>query len=495
MIVGFSASLRNARFGRGSAELEKQIERLADYDEMLEFVLEQVKVRAEDFNAISGDFQDKLKWLKENKYDQGLSNSETGLVASLWGASQAGQQIKHVSLHSHFDMSGNVRENKKSELLEILNSCAGVIVSTPVYFGDRSSLAQNLFDFLSDLSKSGKLNCSMVYGGVSVGAKRNGGQETTLVYQLMDAVNLGLYGVGNGAETTAQYGGTLVAGDVGMAASDKYGIKTAYSLGKRVGEIANIISRDENVERRGRLEAKPRVGVIILSDNDQGKARGYVQKRLGKILPRSSYETSYLDVSSSSVLRCIACDLCPTEVGDIEEYRCIITADKDLFSNTHSSFLDYDCIIPVFLSDGSGKNGVTSSTYQRFMERSRYLRRDEYVFANTLIAPWILKDIDSNDLIDVRMSTSFLRHNTILTKQIITLEFENCVINSQQEENALKNVKSKLDKLFGAGVRSNRVLENKIYDPVGYKISKEKKSIDLDAGLVHQKIASRGKPE
>ena len=46
-------------------------------------------------------------------------------------------------------------------------------------------------------------------------SERNGGQETTLIFQALDFLNMGCKVIGNGHDTTAQYGGTLVAGDIG----------------------------------------------------------------------------------------------------------------------------------------------------------------------------------------------------------------------------------------------------------------------------------------
>ena len=43
------------------------------------------------------------------------------------------------------------------------------------------------------------------------GAKRNGGQETALIYQLVDFINLGMLGAGNDSQRLS---GTIVAGDV-----------------------------------------------------------------------------------------------------------------------------------------------------------------------------------------------------------------------------------------------------------------------------------------
>ena len=53
--------------------------------------------------------------------------------------------------------------------------------------------------------------------------------------------------IGNGHDTTAQYGGTLVAGDIGKVIGDDYGVKTALSTGKNIGEVLNNINlQDKN---------------------------------------------------------------------------------------------------------------------------------------------------------------------------------------------------------------------------------------------------------
>ncbi len=102
-----------------------------------------------------------------------------------------------------------------------------IIVSSPVYFGDRGSLVQSLFEFIESDPLLRQDMAGKIYGGLAVGAKRNGGQETTLIYQMLDMLDMGLLAVGNGHETTAQYGGTAKAGDVGRSQPTRTGSRLA----------------------------------------------------------------------------------------------------------------------------------------------------------------------------------------------------------------------------------------------------------------------------
>ena len=47
-------------------------------------------------------------------------------------------------------------------------------------------------------------------------------KKQPLIFQMLDFLNLGSKVVGNGYDTTAQYGGTLVSGDIGKLQEDSY---------------------------------------------------------------------------------------------------------------------------------------------------------------------------------------------------------------------------------------------------------------------------------
>ena len=69
-----------------------------------------------------------------------------------------------------------------------LRRADGILLSTPVYFGDRSSLSQRFIETIRSDAALCRDLAGRIYAGLAVGAKRNGGQETTLIYQMMDMV-------------------------------------------------------------------------------------------------------------------------------------------------------------------------------------------------------------------------------------------------------------------------------------------------------------------
>jgi multimeric flavodoxin WrbA len=200
------------------------------------------------------------KNLKKNSGDSGLSNSETALAAALWEVVQSGCEIDHISLSEFFLASGKVRNADilKNKLME----SDGILVSGPVYFGDRSSLLQNMINFILDDEQLQENLNNKIYAGIAVGAKRNGGQETSLVYNLYDFVRLGMLGVGNDSDTTSQYGGTCHAGDVGTAHKDDYGIGTSLGTGRRLAEVVKFNCSDAV------LKDGAKILFLILQDKD-----------------------------------------------------------------------------------------------------------------------------------------------------------------------------------------------------------------------------------
>ncbi|MGD8561702.1 MAG: flavodoxin family protein [Desulfarculaceae bacterium] len=176
-----------------------------------------------------------------------FANSDLGLMVALWGARQSGAKVEIAALKETARLTvPGVNESKTNSqekriedseklLLSKIRDVDGVILSTPVYFGDRSSVANKLLQ----LTSHEKILADKVFGVVAVGAKRNGGQETTLIYCLMDALAQGALAVGNGPKT-CQYGGTIVAGDAGKALEDSWGIERAGELGRQVAKMSSI---------------------------------------------------------------------------------------------------------------------------------------------------------------------------------------------------------------------------------------------------------------
>ena len=149
LILGVSASLRNKRFSYKN-KLVEDLQKINSLDELHIFVKNQIKVtfsEMEKLNKKELSFEEKYKELKKYKGDRGLSNSETALVYALWQASQ------EKNIKTDYLSLSNIFENEDSEKLNFFKKkflkCNGLLVSGPVYFGDRGSLTQRMIEFLN----------------------------------------------------------------------------------------------------------------------------------------------------------------------------------------------------------------------------------------------------------------------------------------------------------------------------------------------------------
>ena len=124
-------------------------------------------------------------------------------------------------------------------VLEKMVEADGIIIGSPVYFGNVTSQLKILMDRSRPLRREFKLK-NKVCGALAVGASRNGGQETTIQaihnYLLIQDAIL----VGDG-EPLAHYGGTGVGGPVGDTEGDEAGLVTSQNLGRRVAELAQLL--------------------------------------------------------------------------------------------------------------------------------------------------------------------------------------------------------------------------------------------------------------
>jgi len=113
----------------------------------------------------------------------------------------------------------------------------GIIVGTPVYFGDMTALCKAFLDRCITLRKDNFALSNKVGGVVAVGAARNGGQELTIasVQAVLFCHEMLLVGDGR---PTSHRGATLWSGCPGGIEKDEFGISTAKNLGRRVAEVA-----------------------------------------------------------------------------------------------------------------------------------------------------------------------------------------------------------------------------------------------------------------
>jgi len=114
---------------------------------------------------------------------------------------------------------------------------AGLVVATPVYFGSMTSQCKAFLDRCVMFRRNGFLLQNRVGGVIAVGGVRNGGQE--LAIQAVHAAMLvqDMVVVSEG-KPTSHYGATLWSGHPDGIEKDAFGLETARSLGKRVGEVA-----------------------------------------------------------------------------------------------------------------------------------------------------------------------------------------------------------------------------------------------------------------
>jgi multimeric flavodoxin WrbA len=111
----------------------------------------------------------------------------------------------------------------------------GIIVGTPVYFSNMSSLCKSFLDRCMVFYRDNLALSNKVAGVLAVGGSRNGGQEATIQSVQASLFCQEMIIVGNG-RPGARFGGTVWSGIEGGVAQDTYGMATAANLGRRVAE-------------------------------------------------------------------------------------------------------------------------------------------------------------------------------------------------------------------------------------------------------------------
>ncbi len=464
-ILGVAASLRNARWGAGNRGLVDQLCAIETKEELTAYLIRESQLHLENFveagRREGKNFLEIYDNLQKKRGDSGLSNSEVALAAGLWAAHREGAEIDYLSLAEHFTASGQQRrpEVLRAKLLE----SDGLLVSGPVYFGDRGSLAESLIEFIANDAELKAAMRGRLYGGIAVGAKRNGGQETTLIYQMLDMANLGLLTVGNDSDTTAQYGGTGYAGDVGMMGKDKEGLETSMGTGRRMARVLKQVKADVT------LRDAPKTLFLIMQD-----AGGVAARMVDRLVMRfgRNLRPVVVNLTEHRIKRCIACDICPTHVGHDEEYRCIITSGADSLPDLHRDLLNHDLIVPVGVSMHAP---MVASKYQAFVERTRYLRRADYVWSDIMVAPLVLEEPGDYRSLPIRMMTSFLRHHTVMAKPMIGVLNEGEVTNKQRvEEDFSRALEYATRMTAGRLAQAKEINPPRRYNPVGYVLAADK---------------------
>ena len=114
---------------------------------------------------------------------------------------------------------------------------AGIIVGTPVYFGNMTSLCKAFLDRCMIFRKNKLALSNKVAGVLAVGGVRNGGQELTIQSVLAALLCQEMIIVGDG-RPTAHIGATVWNNGKTPVTEDEFGMATAKNLGRRVAEVA-----------------------------------------------------------------------------------------------------------------------------------------------------------------------------------------------------------------------------------------------------------------
>ncbi|EJF06909.1 NADPH-dependent FMN reductase [Thiovulum sp. ES] len=359
-----------------------------------------------------------------------FSNSDIAVSHSLLASKNYGSNIeivsitdifKHKKLGIYYDLmnynsiddideidSLTLDESMFQELLKKVDKADGIILGTPVYFGDRSSIANKFLQ----LTYKYKVLKGKGFGVVSTGAKRNGGQETANIYSLQEALAQEAIVVGNGPKT-AQYGGTVWAGDTGKAIDDSFGLETCYGVGRQVAQLSEIL----NI---GEYKSKPKITFVLTMDTEEKKYEKILQKYIKRNL--DSYNSKIYNLIDETIYRCIACNVCPSpkmvEKLKSEDfpYHCVIQTKKDNMKHVQEALVNSDSIIFV----GVNSHDDLIYRYQAFMERTRFIRHDDFELSNIPSVGMLISELGAtnNQIFNVKVLTSFIRHNTFFLKPV-----------------------------------------------------------------------------
>jgi multimeric flavodoxin WrbA len=120
---------------------------------------------------------------------------------------------------------------------------AGIVIATPVYFGNMSYLCKAFLDrwmvFFQD-----RLLANKAAGVIAVGGSRNGGQELTVRSVQVALMSQQMIVVGD-APPTGHWGGTVWSGGEGGVEKDELGLATARNLGRRIAGVVKMLHASE----------------------------------------------------------------------------------------------------------------------------------------------------------------------------------------------------------------------------------------------------------
>jgi len=137
------------------------------------------------------------------------------------------------------------RHDDFEKLIPVLTDLqvAGVIIGTPVYFGNMTAQCKAFLDRCVMLRRNGWRWRDKVGGVLAVGGARHGGQELTLQSVRAALLCHDMICVSDGKES-AHFGAALFSGLAGGIDADEDGLNTTRNLGRRVAELSLRLAKD-----------------------------------------------------------------------------------------------------------------------------------------------------------------------------------------------------------------------------------------------------------
>ena len=200
-----------------------------------------------------------------------------------------------------------------------------------------------------------------------------------------------------------------------MAIDDNFGIETSYGTGRHVSQCAKIL-------KAGKMDEveEINISVILTMDSKEKKYEEILKNYFKKYKTQKDVNFTIYNIIGNTIYRCIACSVCPSpkilerKKGEEFPYACIIQSSKDSMKSIQRILVQSDCIIIA----GVNAKEDLKYNYQAFMERTRFIRRDNFELTNVPIIGLLINDFEAinNPLHNVKVLTSFIRHNSFMLK-------------------------------------------------------------------------------
>jgi multimeric flavodoxin WrbA len=276
--------------------------------------------------------------------------------------------------------------------------------------------------------------------------------------QLYDLVKKGAFVCGNGP-ITSQYGGTAWAGDLGSIREDTFGLKTSEGVGRKVAQVVKLVNSQETKE-----ESEIRISFWIMQEKNSvmKDTVADIISKASEIIPET-FAFDVVDLTSLKIRRCQGCPVCPFYLNQQGEYG--VFRDKiqdDDLKDIYDRLINTDGIIICGYNPVS-REGV-NDIYQIFIERTRQIRRDNFLLTNIPVSAFCLGEPSAGFTFSLKIMTSFLRHNTVILPPIEDFSSHGTV----GSETVGKFAKVFLSMASMKQTREKLASNSAVYIPIGY---------------------------